>query len=585
MTARTHLPLVRIGPLLLVVCLFNLPVQARYSGGSGTAQDPYQIATAADLIALGETPGDYTGYFVLTADIDLDPELPGRNIFERAVIAPISFTGKGEVGVPFTGVFDGDGHTISRLMIRGAGYLGLFGELGIGAKISNLGVVDANITSSRAYVGGLVGFHLGTVSQCYSTGSVSGTDSVGGLIGRNGSWGRRDYPGDIDRSYSLAHVSGETLVGGLVGAYSCGTVRQCYSAGTVTGSTQVGGLVGAGGAWDVTDCFWDVETSGSVISSAGQGKTTAQMRTPDTFLGAGWDFVGEARNGLHETWQMPEGSGYPILTIFLGHTPRQLRGQGTREEPYLISDGAELGAMIHYSPYAHYRLIASIDLSGVYWTREIIPHLAGTFDGNGHTISHLTMTGDDLLNLFGVLDAGAEIRNLGIVDANISCSGGSIVGGLVRYNRGTVAGCYVTGAIHGFAYVGGLAGYNEGIVTCCYSTAAVNGAVWVGGLMACNRGKVAQCYSTGTVFGDLNVGGLVGVNYGSVTDCFWNTDTSGQSVSDAGTGKSTTEMQNAGTFLAAGWDFVGETENGTEDIWWIDEGKDYPRLWWEAAEN
>jgi len=41
-------------------------------------------------------------------------------------------------------------------------------------------------------------------------------------------------------------------------------------------------------------------------------------------------------------------------------------------------------------------------------------------------------------------------------------------------------------------------------------------------------------------------------------------------------------MQTAGTFLEAGWDFVGETTNGTEDIWWILEGKDYPRLWWEA---
>jgi len=45
--------------------------------------------------------------------------------------------------------------------------------------------------------------------------------------------------------------------------------------------------------------------------------------------------------------------------------------------------------------------------------------------------------------------------------------------------------------------------------------------------------------------------------------------------------KATVEMQTASTFLDAGWDFVGETANGMEDIWWIDEGKDYPRLWWE----
>jgi hypothetical protein len=45
-------------------------------------------------------------------------------------------------------------------------------------------------------------------------------------------------------------------------------------------------------------------------------------------------------------------------------------------------------------------------------------------------------------------------------------------------------------------------------------------------------------------------------------------------------------MQTASTFLDAGWDFIGEAENGTDDIWWIDEGQDYPRLWWEMiAEN
>jgi hypothetical protein len=50
-------------------------------------------------------------------------------------------------------------------------------------------------------------------------------------------------------------------------------------------------------------------------------------------------------------------------------------------------------------------------------------------------------------------------------------------------------------------------------------------------------------------------------------------------------GLATAEMQTAGTFIEAGWDFVGETANGTEDIWWINEGQDYPRLWWETSEQ
>ncbi|HEC03431.1 MAG TPA: rhodanese-like domain-containing protein, partial [Phycisphaerales bacterium] len=59
----------------------------KYSGGAGTPEDPYQIATAADLIALGEDPNDYDKHFILTADIDLDPNLPGRRVFDEAMVA------------------------------------------------------------------------------------------------------------------------------------------------------------------------------------------------------------------------------------------------------------------------------------------------------------------------------------------------------------------------------------------------------------------------------------------------------------------------------------------------------------------
>jgi len=66
-------------------------------------------------------------------------------------------------------------------------------------------------------------------------------------------------------------------------------------------------------------------------------------------------------------------------------------------------------------------------------------------------------------------------------------------------------------------------------------------------------------------------------------ESFWDTETSGQITSDGGTGKTTAEMQMKNTFTDAKWDFVDETDNGTEDIWWILEGQDYPRLWWEAS--
>ena len=70
--------------------VFNMDAvaQRKYAGGTGEPNDPYQIATAADLIALGNEPNDYDKHFILTADIDLDPNLPGRKVFDKAVIAP-----------------------------------------------------------------------------------------------------------------------------------------------------------------------------------------------------------------------------------------------------------------------------------------------------------------------------------------------------------------------------------------------------------------------------------------------------------------------------------------------------------------
>jgi hypothetical protein len=77
----------------------------------------------------------------------------------------------------------------------------------------------------------------------------------------------------------------------------------------------------------------------------------------------------------------------------------------------------------------------------------------------------------------------------------------------------------------------------------------------------------------------------VGYNRDSITSSFWDIQTSGQTTSAGGSGKTTAEMQTANTFLEAGWDFVAETANGTDDIWWILEGQDYPRLWWELGDG
>ena len=225
--------------VLLAVCLFVIPASAKYSGGTGEPESPYQIATTGDLMLLGESPEDYDKHFIMTADIDLDPNLPGRKVFNRAVIAPdINNVKTYFQGTPFTGSFHGNGHTISHLTIAGGGYLGLFGLLGFRGQVRNLGVVDINIPGLGDYVGGLVGSNSGTITNCYiESGNVSGVSRVGGLIGSNRTNGK------VMLSYSAGLVSGQQSVGGLVGSNS-GTLNCCYSSGAVGGEGSVGGLVG-----------------------------------------------------------------------------------------------------------------------------------------------------------------------------------------------------------------------------------------------------------------------------------------------------------------------------------------------------
>ena len=122
----------------------------------------------------------------------------------------------------------------------------------------------------------------------------------------------------------------------------------------------------------------------------------------------------------------------------------------------------------------------------------------------------------------------------------------------------------------------------------CYCRGKVCGDLGAGGLIGFNSGVVSNSYSVGAVSGQSPhsvVAGFVASNdEGSVNNSFWDVQASGLSVSAAGLGLKTAQMMyDIGTYLEAGWDFMGETANGTEDIWWIDEGKDYPRLWWEAA--
>ncbi|MFD0674410.1 S-layer homology domain-containing protein [Cohnella sp. GCM10027633] len=197
-----------------------------FAGGAGTDEDPYRIATAAQLNAVR----DYAAYaYKLTADISLSGYADGEGWL------PI-----GDVDSSFGGNMDGDGHAITGLTIHrpNADYVGLFGY--VRGKIANLKLDNVDI-EGKDYVGGLAGYvKNGTISNSDASGTVVGLNDVGGLVGHV-------ERGTIGNSYSAGSVTGLYRVGGLAGYNVLGTIGDCYSEGNVTGiadSFYIGGLVG-----------------------------------------------------------------------------------------------------------------------------------------------------------------------------------------------------------------------------------------------------------------------------------------------------------------------------------------------------
>ncbi|WP_411677985.1 GLUG motif-containing protein [Caproicibacter sp.] len=198
------------------------------SSGSGTVANPYIITTAAQLAAISTGLGNC---YKLGNDIDLS---------SFAGWTPIGSNSK-----PFTGTFDGGGHTITNLTIgtesnpNTSSYQGLFGYINA-ATIENVGITNASIYSSGDYIGALIGYctGTGTVKNAHMDGYVSGNSHVGGLIGYVSS-------ATILNSYTSGQVSGSTYVGGLIGNISSATILNSYATDQVTGSgNYTGGLVG-----------------------------------------------------------------------------------------------------------------------------------------------------------------------------------------------------------------------------------------------------------------------------------------------------------------------------------------------------
>lgn len=526
--------------LWIGICLISVEVFG-YSGGSGEPYDPYQIATAQDLMGLGDEPNDYDKAFILTADINLDPNLPGRRIFDQAVIAPVSIScdreGCSYDAISFSGYFNGQGHVIRNLKIRGQGAIGLFGRLERKAMVTNLGMEAVDIYGTGDYVGGLAGKNEGVITLSYCSGSVSANQYVGGLVGWNANGiisssysrsvvnGEDDYVGGlagynsgcITSSHSSGLVSGGNgFVGGLVGK-NVGSISSCYSTGSVSGEGgHIGGLVGKHSEGSIVSSFWDIQTSGLTQSAGGTGLATAAMQDINTYVDAGWDWMGETTHGTSNVWKVQAGT-YPCLAAFSDVTLVGPQGIGTLDDPFEITDANELGS-IGYRPLAHYRLAADMDLSGITWAVAVVPWFGGTFDGNGYEIRNLKIEGGGYLGLFGQLGSKAMVSNLTLQAADIEGTGESI-GSLVGKNYGTITSSFSRGSIRGKDFAGGLVGNNYGSITSSDSSGLVSGDRAVGGLVGLSSGGITSSWSSSSVNGErFYAGGLVGYNaQGSIT--------------------------------------------------------------------
>ncbi|WP_198142168.1 GLUG motif-containing protein, partial [Syntrophaceticus schinkii] len=366
---------------------------------------------------------------------------------------------------------------------------------------------NSQITSSYAIgtvvgkqsTGGLVGENWGTITKSYATGDVTGSGGVAGLAGSNS--------GTITNSYARGAATGtQDHIGGLVGWNNEGRIYHAYSTGVVTGRTFVGGLVGRSDSGIITYSYWDKDASGRDKSTVGEGKTTEEMKQQVTF--ANWDF--------NTIWNI-DGStndGYPFLTIFAG-------GSGTKEDPYLVATAEQLNN-VRYRLNKHFKQTANIDLNvapyntGAGWEPIGIygSPFSGTFDGNGKTISNLTInrSANYSVGLFGYSSNTAEMQNVKMENTNVT--GGNNTGALVGDNRATITNSYAKGAVTGTGFcAGGLVGYNyKASISDSYATGTVAGSKRVGGLVGENWGTITNSYATGTVTGSAYVGGLVGYN-------------------------------------------------------------------------
>ena len=238
--------------------------------------------------------------------------------------------------------------------------------------------------------------------------------------------------------------------------------------------------------------------------------------------------------------------GSIALPYKVGNNTVYMDGLGTAAYPYQISTADQLklfrDKVNNVTKEADTQICAEltedIDLNGEAWTpignytegNQI--YYEGTFDGGGHTVSGLNVTGKfRYVSLFGAVKGGT-IKNLTVAgnvshnyySTGLDCHVGGIVGSAL--DAATIENCSNNCSVTGSSsdYVGGIAGsnINNARIIDCYNVGTITGTIkGTGGVTGLNMGTISNCYNVGTVKGNYAVGEIVGNNSGTVENCYY----------------------------------------------------------------
>lgn len=410
---------------------------------------------------------------------------------------------------------------------------------------------QGNVTGNM-YVGGIVGQvqNQCEVSSCYAIGTVhGGNDKVGGIAGEGRGAIKNCYAladvsasgkfaggitGDtynlaIENCYYSGEVSAKNYAGGIAGTAWRGTIQNCVSlAESVSGSDYVNRIAGYNYNATLTNNYaWDGTTVSGSAASDGADLTYTNGTLSPQFSGIfGSD---------NSAWKFTD-NGLPILKnvggVQFSELPKCMTGVGfdgfgIKTNPYLIEDVEDLKLLAKKvnsgETYEgkYFKQTADIDLNNeTNWTpigtvtndgKDARP-FKGTFDGDGHQITNLKVTGEsNFAGLFGNVWE-ATIQNCNVTG---EIGGNSFVGGIVGNAGGNtrILNCSFQGDVKGNECVGGIAGWGVGKIKNCYAladvTAAGNSAGGIAGYA--HNLTIENCYYSGDVLAKNYAGGIAGV--------------------------------------------------------------------------